>query len=94
MDDEYLKHDDCIICDEGKSILPHSVVKKGGVMDEWRCTFHRKKVDRCGICADEELASLRTEVERLREAVEWACENAPAGENAYVGAIRRKAKEG
>jgi len=34
-------------------------------------------------------------IKQLEEAVEWACENAPAGENAYVAGIRRRAgKEG
>ena len=41
-----------------------------------------------------EIDRLREENKRLREAVEWACENAPAGENVYVSAIRRRAKEG
>ena len=43
---------------------------------------------------DRAILAIDRERTALRKAVEWACENAPAGENAYVGAIRRKAKEG
>jgi hypothetical protein len=42
----------------------------------------------CVVCT---VRRAEARIRELEEAVEWACENAPAGENAYVAGIRRRA---
>jgi hypothetical protein len=74
---EDMGHADCSICEEAKSMLPHSAVPRSNVP--------------CPSCAAKD-----AELERLREAFEWALLGCPRNMSwdDFVAELRRRVKEG